>query len=299
MKKLDRLSMQLLRAASYGAMLATCVISSSAAADPEAYKSGFSLFNPTPQGLMREFEPDRPDLTDSPFTVDAGHFQFEADVTNYTLSRPGRDRAITETFLFGSTEVRIGITNNAEFDILIQPAKAIATHYSAPGSDNWDFGTDTIELGARFNIFGNDTFDRPGSIATGIKPFIEIPTGSEVSGNFVEGGLAIPFAIKLARKFEAELMTEYDVIKSDQQAGYHIEFFNSGSLTYQWTEALSIYAEGAALLNSDEGPGTIVIVGTGVLMELSANASIDFAANFGVTEGADRANLVVGFARRF
>jgi hypothetical protein len=34
-------------------------------------KSQYTLFNPTPSKCLREFDPDRPDVTDSPFTVDA------------------------------------------------------------------------------------------------------------------------------------------------------------------------------------------------------------------------------------
>src|SRR5436309_3199384 len=54
---------------------------------PPADKSPFSLFNPTPRTLMREMQTDRPDQTESPYTVDAGHFQLEADFDNYTYDR--------------------------------------------------------------------------------------------------------------------------------------------------------------------------------------------------------------------
>src|SRR5258707_15821817 len=46
---------------------------------PPVDKSGYTLFNPTPREYMRAFTTDRPDLTESPFTVDAGHFQLEMD----------------------------------------------------------------------------------------------------------------------------------------------------------------------------------------------------------------------------
>src|SRR5207247_8308607 len=53
-----------------------------AEADPSAGldKRHYTLFNPTPRELMREMNTDRPDKTESPYTVDAGHFQVEADV---------------------------------------------------------------------------------------------------------------------------------------------------------------------------------------------------------------------------
>jgi hypothetical protein len=37
-------------------------------------KSQYNLFNPTPPALMRDFAPDRPSVTDAPYTVDPGHF---------------------------------------------------------------------------------------------------------------------------------------------------------------------------------------------------------------------------------
>ena len=47
-------------------------------------KSGYNFLNPTPDEAMRELSPDRPDKTESPYTVDAGHFQLEMDFANYT-----------------------------------------------------------------------------------------------------------------------------------------------------------------------------------------------------------------------
>ena len=51
-------------------------------------KSGYNLFNPTPDQYMREISPDRPDKTESPYTLDAGHFMLEMDFANYTYNQP-------------------------------------------------------------------------------------------------------------------------------------------------------------------------------------------------------------------
>src|SRR5687767_2381830 len=47
-------------------------------------KSGYHLFDPTPRALMREMSTDRPDTTESPRTVDAGHFQLEMSFVDFT-----------------------------------------------------------------------------------------------------------------------------------------------------------------------------------------------------------------------
>src|SRR6266436_4230281 len=47
-------------------------------------KAAYHLFNPTPREYLREMVADRPDKTESPYTVDAGHFQVETDLVSYT-----------------------------------------------------------------------------------------------------------------------------------------------------------------------------------------------------------------------
>src|SRR4051794_22151930 len=56
-------------------------------AAPTVDKRDYSWANPTPDNLLRELATDRPDATESPFTVDAGHVQIELDLVNYTRNR--------------------------------------------------------------------------------------------------------------------------------------------------------------------------------------------------------------------
>src|SRR6267378_3308055 len=46
-------------------------------------KSQYTLFNPTPKENMRDFNTDRPTKSNVPYTVDAGHFQYEGDLFIY------------------------------------------------------------------------------------------------------------------------------------------------------------------------------------------------------------------------
>jgi Putative MetA-pathway of phenol degradation len=263
-------------------------------------KSQYTLFNPTPSNCLREFEPDRPDLTNNPFTVDAGHVQLESDFFNYSLSRPDQDGTVTEKFLFGSTNVRVGITNNTELQFLLQPINAVRTRFKNPAMTTWDAGPDVLEITGKYNFYGNDTFEKPGATALGIIPFIDIPTvHNGVGGNDVEGGVDVPFAIKLSDKAELELMTEYDFIKNNQGSGYHVEYFNSGSFSYEFTPKFSAYVEVATLFGNEDPSGGIVTIGTGLLYQPNGNTQIDVGSNFGVTPASDRINPFVGLTKRF
>ena len=275
--------------------------SSSAAEDDEEKskcpdKSEYTLFNPTPSDCMREFDPDRPDITDSPFTIDAGHIEFESGLFSYDLSRPDREGIVTEEFDFGATDIRLGITNYAEIGLFVQPLNVIHTIFPSSSLDTWHSGPGSLDLHAKFNLFGNDNFEKTGAIALGLLPTLEIPTEG---GEHVQGSMAVPFAIKLSEKAELELMTEYDFVHNDAGSGYHVEFLNSGSLTFDWTSALSTYFEVATLFGNEDPSGGIVILGTGALYKFGHDWQFDFGSNFGVTRASDRINPFIGLSKRF
>ena len=45
--------------------------------------SQYTLFNPTPTEQMRSFSTDRPTKSSVPYTVPAGHFQYEGNLFGY------------------------------------------------------------------------------------------------------------------------------------------------------------------------------------------------------------------------
>ena len=78
-------------------------------------KSGYTLFDPTPDDLMRKFAPDRPTKGFSVRTIDAGHFEIETDLVNYTYSNSSgvtarNYQALDPTF-------KLGLTNWMDFEV--------------------------------------------------------------------------------------------------------------------------------------------------------------------------------------
>src|SRR5580692_7079732 len=47
-------------------------------------KNQYWLLKPVPTDQMRSFSTDRPTKSNVPYTVDAGHFQYETDLVNFT-----------------------------------------------------------------------------------------------------------------------------------------------------------------------------------------------------------------------
>ena len=103
--------------AAFSCLLVTAgVVAAEDADKPLPDKSGYNLFHPTPHDLMRELTPDRPDKTESPYTVDAGHFQLEMDVVTFTLNRSNDARI--EAWNVAPVNIKIGLLNNVDLQFI-------------------------------------------------------------------------------------------------------------------------------------------------------------------------------------
>jgi hypothetical protein len=73
--------------AGIGLWLVTGISTAFAQSAGQPDKSVNTLFNPVPDDQMRDFNTDRPPKANSPYTVDAGHFQYETDIVNAAFNQ--------------------------------------------------------------------------------------------------------------------------------------------------------------------------------------------------------------------
>lgn len=278
-----------------GAMLAT------AAPATASDKSQYWLFRPTPDALLRDMTTDRPDTTESPFTVDAGRVQVETNLFGYARSRPDEDGAVSDTYELATTNVRIGLTHNTELDVVWQPYGIVRTRLRDPvAATLHQSGIGGVDLRAKLNLWGNDTFDKTGS-ALGLLPFVTLPTDRRngISPEYVEAGLIVPLALKVSDKLGLGLNGGVHWLREDAESRYHLEYLASASLAVEWTEQLGTYYEVAARFNTQDPRGDVVYLATGLTYKLGKNLQLDGGVNVGVTPAADRINPFVGLSRRF
>jgi len=260
----------------------------------------YNLFNPTPANLLRDFNTDRPSITEGPLTVDPGHLQTESDFVNFTRSKPDPDGTVTTTTQYAGTNFRLGLTGSLELNFILQPYTTIRTRTTDLTTKTWMAGIDTAQLRAKYNFWGNDTYKNPGDTAFGIIPFVNIPTAHNgVSQDHVDGGLIFPFLLKITDKVDLNVMTEFDYIKNEITSGYHFEYVNSGALSYQLTDKLGTYIEVATRFGNESPFGGIVVAGGGFTYKLADNLQADLAMNVGLTRAADRINVLAGISRRY
>ncbi|MGE0626674.1 MAG: transporter [Hyphomicrobiaceae bacterium] len=264
-------------------------------------KSRYSLFNPTPDRDLRDMTTDRPDTTESPFTVDAGRIQVETNVFGYSRSRPDQFGAVSDSYEFATTNVRIGLTDTTEINVVWQPYGTARTRQPGAGPALRDSGIGGVDIRGKINLWGNDTFDRTGS-ALALLPFVTLPTNKDngISPDHVEGGLIVPLALALPANFGLGLNGGIVWVKEDGVAGYHAEYLASASIAYEWTDKLGTYYEIAATFNTgNPRSDSVIVLGTGITYAVSKNLQLDAGVNFGITDATDRINPFVGVSRRF
>jgi hypothetical protein len=264
-------------------------------------KSRHSLFQPTPDRLLRDLTTDRPDTTESPFTVDAGRPQVETNLFGYARSRPDADGTVTDSFDFATTNLRLGLTHSSEINVVFQPYGIVRTRPLDPVLATRSSGIGGIDIRGKINLWGNDSFEQPGATAFALLPFVTLPTdrSNGISPDGIEGGLILPFAVKLSDKFGLGLNAGVHVVRNSDRAGHHSEYLASASLSYEWTETLSSYYEVAARFNTDDPRGDVAVLATGLTYKLTKNLQLDGGIKFGATRAADRISPFVGVSARY
>ena len=254
------------------------------AQESHASKWNNTLLRPTPRDQWREMRADRPDFTESPFTVDAGAVQFEASF--FDFARSGGDEALSVL----PTNLKVGLLDNADLQVVLSPFFRVDDGVSTIDG----FGDTEIRL--KVNLWGNDS----GETAFAIMPFIKAPTGTnELTNDRIEGGLILPFATSLSENAGLGLMLESDFVYDEDEGGYETEFITTGVLGFDVSERVGAYVELIGIASTDSNVDYRAILGVGATYSVSADVSLDVGVNLGLTGDADDFNLFSGITFRF
>lgn len=271
----------------------TLVASSVQANEAAANKSQFHLFNPTPREQMRELNTDRPDQTESPFTVDAGHIQVEMDLVNYTHDRAGG--VTMESLAIAPVNFKVGLFNNVDVQFVLDSYVNKRTTATALPADRAEGGGD-LQTRLKINLWGNDG----GETAFGVMPFVKWPTAKNTLGNGkIEGGVILPLSISLDDRFSLGLMAEVDFLSDDVGGGHHTDYINSITLSCDVTERLSAYVEFFTVISTEQGSDWVGQFDLGATYGLTPDVQFDAGVNIGVTESAPDWQPFVGVTVRF
>jgi hypothetical protein len=258
-------------------------------------RSRYNPFNPTPSDEMRDFWPDRPYVTDSPYTVDPGHWLLEVGLFEYTRDRYNNEHSRIDGFAFGDTNIRLGVTSHADLEFLFVAYSYILTTDKNTGAQLKQSGFGDSTLKSKINILGDDG----GPVAIALIPFVTFPTGADgVGERSYLGGVALPVEFALPAGFQ--LRTENAILTIHELGdGSRFDYLTSASLGHSITKKLSTYIELATDINPAAHTSWIGTVDTGLIFQATSNWQLDAGVNIGVTKPANDLFVFVGGAWRY
>ncbi len=265
----------------------------------EEVKDRFTLFNPTPRHVMREMSTDRPDTTESPYTVDAGHVQLEISLVDYGYDKEAGVR--TRSLGVLPTNVKLGLLNNVDVQFVFTPYQRVETKAADTGNSIADgFGGDA-QIRLKINLWGNDGPEQGfGETALAIMPFVKFPTGSgDLSNDHVEGGLIVPLAISLPHEFSLGLMAEIDLVYDEGRDGYGVDLVHTATLSRPIVGELAGYVEYIGIAPRNAGHTYQAIASGGFTYAITEDWALDCGVTFGISDSADDFTAFVGTSFRF
>ena len=252
----------------------------------DSTKSDYSLFHPTPENLMRSFETDRPDQTESPYTVDAGHFQYETDLFKTDRSEVSGIKTIQNQY--NAFNLKSGITNTLDLQLIVE--SYVTEKVIDRGISAFESGFGNITLRAKQNLWGNDS----GKTAMAILPFINIPKNSNSK---VTGGVIFPFSFKLPDEWSLGTQFEVDIADNQFNNGYHFNYLTSVTVGHSISGNLSFFAE-SLIFRENEIKNFKYFFNTGLVYNLNDNIHLDTGVYYGLKKSSSRV-LFAGLSFRY
>ncbi|MDB6095439.1 MAG: hypothetical protein JWM32_3001 [Verrucomicrobia bacterium] len=240
-------------------------------------------------GKLREMSTDRPDATESPFTVDAGHVQVEMDFGNWT--RDAADGTRTTGWQAAPLNLRFGLTSRFEAGIFIVPYLRVR-EITAAGAREIHSGAGDVTLRGKWNFTGND-----GGTALGLIVDVKLPTAARMLGDgATEGTVLLPVDLELGGGWGLGAMIGMDVRLRPSGAGRRAVWINSVTAGHDLSENIGGYVEAA----SETGDGAqVATLDAGLVFKVGSNSRFDVGTEIGISRAAADLKVFTGWARRF
>ncbi|ACU03950.1 transporter [Pedobacter heparinus] len=263
----------------------------SLSANAQKHAVRYSLFHPVPASQLRDMETDRPDVTESPFTVNAGHFQYETDL--FRIVREKSDMSKTSTLLINQANLKIGLTESTALQVGFQSYGEMRQKDLASGKKTHTHGIGDLTVRVKQNLFGNNG----GNFALALLPYVKFPTSEYDSEGRFEYGLILPMQFKLPGEWKLGLQLETDRLKDQDQQAMHTELLQSVTVAHALVKKLDGIAE-TYYTYDFKAQQWSNFLNAALQLELAKNVKLDAGFNYGIQHQAAR-HYFLGAACRF
>lgn len=230
---------------------------------------------------LRPLSTDRPDTTESAYTVDAGRYQFEMEIAAW--AKDGRERELT----LGELNAKVGLDKSTDLQVVLP------LYTQVRGGDE---GFGDIEVRLKRNLWGNDG----GSTALAVMPFIKLPTAHDDLGNGeYEGGLIVPFAFDGPAEWSCSVMAEADIEADEDGSGHHFTGVLSATTSHAVTENTATFFELVGVYSAESGADAEAYFNTGMTWAVTPTWQLDGGVRLGLTDASTDFTPFLGLSTKF
>jgi hypothetical protein len=248
-------------------------------------KDQFGLSNPTPRSLHRPLSADRPAVSPSPYTVDAGSVQLE--MSFFELINDGED----EAYAIAPFNLKLGLTNSLDVQLLFTPYAR-----RDPPDDSANSGVGDLEFRAKWNLWGNDG----ASTSLAVIPFLRLPTSSDDLGtDEVEGGVLVPFRAKLNPDWTLGVSGGVEFVHDEPSDDHEFEFPHTLAIFYAVDPELTLYGEYVGISTTADNTQYMISVGLGLQYLINNDWALDLGTLIGLEGNAPDFVFRTGMTLRF
>ena len=239
---------------------------------------------------MRELNTDRPDQTESPYTVDAGHFQLEMDFFKFTYDHHSPDGVRTETWNVAPVNLKAPVeqrrfTNRAR---QLHPR----THSAACNS--------RFRLRRHHRAFEDQPLGkRRGRDCVWRHALCQAAPRFLVLAQWPDGRRRHSPACRRLAGRVGHGSDDGSGFRKRWRRRVHTEWVNSITVSHDIVGKLAGYLEFFSVVGNAPGFDWQGQVDAGLTCTVTNNMQFDFGCNFGVTESAPDFQPFAGFSIRF
>lgn len=238
--------------------------------------------HPASAAELRPMSTDRPDATESPYSVDAGHYQFELEIAAWT-----RDGGEATEYTLGELNAKYGLNASTDLQLVLPFFSHV---YDGPE------GFGDVQIRLKHNLWGNDG----GPNALAVMPYLKLPTANGDLGNGdFEGGLIVPYGFDGPGGWSCGLMGEIDFVSDEDGSGHHVEGLVSATGSHDLTDCTGIFFEVVGILTSESEKEHEAYFNTGLTWGLSATLQLDGGVRVGLTGASTDFSPFMGVSAKF
>jgi len=246
----------------------------------------------TAAGFSRDLSTDRPDATESPYSVEAGRWQVESEPVRWSTDRV--DGVQTDTWVVGAFNAKRGLSPSTDLQVVFEPY--VHARVESSGATESYSGNGDVAVRLKINMRGNDT----DGLAWALMPFVKLPVAADDFGNGdVEGGLILPVAFDLNERWGCGLMAEVDIVRNAADDGYRAALVTTATVATDLTPDIGFFLELASEAVGSDSEDWAATFNAGLTFALGPDRQIDCGINVGLTDAAEDFAAFGGYTWRW